>query len=130
MIQISSFWFSNTYNLFIPYKNITSLPVHVIYIASPQALSAVISDIKTQTTENTIELSFKSSRMNRELIIYRSNEPIDKYTDLLKASLITIIPSSDKVTLFNRFIFSCCHLERLSGRRDLLLDFSSQSSSK
>ena len=87
---------NNTYNLFIPYKNITSLPVHVIYIASPQALSAVISDIKTQTTENTIELSFKSSRMNRELIIYRSNEPIDKYTDLLKASLITIIPSSNE----------------------------------
>ncbi len=83
-----------TYNLFIPYKNITSVPVHVVYIASPQALAAVISNIKTLTTENTIELSFKSSRMNRELIIYRSNEPIDKYTDLLKASLITIIPSS------------------------------------
>lgn len=84
----------NTYNLFIPYKNITSTPVHVVYIASPQALAAVISDIRTLTNKNTIELSFKSSRINRELIIYRSNEPIEKYTDLLKASLITIIPSS------------------------------------
>lgn len=84
----------NTYNLFIPYRNITSVPVHVGSLASPQELAAVISEIKTMATENTIELSFKSSRINRELIIYRSNEPIDKYNDLLKASLITTISSS------------------------------------
>ena len=83
-----------TYNLFIPYRNITSIPSSVVSLASPEALAVIISGIKTVSTGNTIEISFKSSGTDRNLIIYRSNLPIVKYQDLLKASLITTIPSS------------------------------------
>ncbi len=83
------------YNLFIPYKNITSIPADILSVVSPDALATVITDIATVSTENTVELSFKSSKADRYLIIYRSTIPIVKYKDLVKASLIATIPSSN-----------------------------------
>lgn len=83
-----------TYNLFIPYKNITTIPVGVDSIASPEELAVTISDIKTVLSGNTIEISFQISGTNRNLVIYRSADPIRIYEDLIKAALITTIPSS------------------------------------
>ncbi|MCK5198142.1 MAG: hypothetical protein KAR21_07315, partial [Spirochaetales bacterium] len=84
-----------TYNLFIPYKNVTSIPVGVVSLTSPEKLAVIISDIKTITNGNAIEISFNSSESNRDLIIYRSTSPILKYQNLIKASLIATIPSSN-----------------------------------
>ncbi len=83
------------YNLFIPYKNITSIPANILSVSSPDALATVITDIATVSTENTVELSFKSSKADRYLIIYRSTHPIVKYKYLVQASLIATIPSSN-----------------------------------
>ncbi len=85
-----------TYNLFIPYKNITSIPVSVVSLASPETLAVVISGIKSITKGNTIEISFNTSGPKRDLIIYRSTSPILEYHDLIEASLITTIPSTNE----------------------------------
>lgn len=81
-------------NIFIPYKNITTIPTRVVSIASPEELAVTISDIKTVVIGNTIEISFQISGKNRNLVIYRSTEPIRINEDLLKSTLITTIPSS------------------------------------
>ena len=86
---------NKTYNLFIPYKNITTTPARITSPASPESLAVTITDIKLISKGNTIEISFNSSGSNRNLIIYRSTSPIVKYQDLLKASLISTIPSSN-----------------------------------
>jgi hypothetical protein len=57
----------------------------------------IISEIKTISTDNTIEISFNNSRSDRELVIYRSSEPINNYNDILKASLIATISSSTNI---------------------------------
>lgn len=84
------------YNLFIPHKNITSIPVSVVSLASPETLAVIISDIKATINGNIIEIGFNSSGTNRDLVIYRSTSPILEYQDLIKASLIKTIQSSNE----------------------------------
>jgi len=57
----------------------------------------IISNIKTEVKENTIEIRFNNSREDRELVIYRSTKPILTYTDLLEASLINTFSSSKNI---------------------------------
>lgn len=57
----------------------------------------IITDIKTKATENSIEISFSNSRIDRELVIYRSTDPIINYNDLLQSSLITTFHSSENL---------------------------------
>lgn len=58
---------------------------------------SVITNIKALATEKSIEIRFDSSRTERELVIYRSTNPIKNYNDLLQASLITTFHSSNNV---------------------------------
>jgi len=58
---------------------------------------SIITDIKALATENSIEITFSNSEIDRELVIYRSKNPITSYNDLLKASLITTFYSDNNI---------------------------------
>ena len=57
----------------------------------------IISDINALATDNSIEITFNNSRNDRELVIYRSKNPIKNYNDLLNASLITTFFTDNNV---------------------------------
>ncbi len=57
----------------------------------------IITNIKAISAEKSIEIRFDNSRVDRELVIYRSTNPINNYNDLVKASLITTFISSDNI---------------------------------
>ena len=82
------------YDLFIPYRNISSIPARVTTLSTAEELAAVISEIEVTVSDNKIQISFVSSRDSRNLIIYRSTKPILIKDDLISASLITTIHSS------------------------------------
>lgn len=58
---------------------------------------SLITNIQVRSTEKSIEVSFSNSIIQRELVIYRSRNPILNYNDLLQSSLIATFQSSDGV---------------------------------
>lgn len=58
---------------------------------------AIITNIKATSTENSIEIRFTNSNVDRELVIYRYTNPINNYNDLVQASLITTFLTSDNI---------------------------------
>jgi hypothetical protein len=55
-----------------------------------------ISEIEAVSKDKSIEITFKNSRTDRELVIYRSTLPITTYNNLLSASLIATISSNSE----------------------------------
>ncbi len=82
------------YKLFIPYRNITDQPVQITNTASPESLSTVITGIRTTILDKKIKIIFRSSKPDREVIIYRSTSPLQEKEDLTHATAIATIPSS------------------------------------
>ncbi len=82
------------YKLFIPYRNITLKPASIKNAASAEELSAKITNIKTSIIDKQIKISFKTSKPDREVVIYRSTSPIQEKEDIEGATLLTEIPSS------------------------------------
>lgn len=87
----------NEYKLFIPYRNITMEGSGVKSVSSPEMLAAVITDINTAVLDSEIKISFKTSKPDREVVIYRSTTPIQEQEDITNASIAGIIPSSREI---------------------------------
>ena len=73
------------YGLFIPFRNKTITGAKVKVVASIEQLAAQITDIKTESSNDGIKLIFTNNRPSRDLILYRSEKPIESYRDLLGA---------------------------------------------
>ncbi len=85
------------YKLFIPFRNITDKPVHVINTVTPEKLATHISGIKTSVLDKRIRISFKSSKPERKIVIYRSTSPIQENEDLSNSSVIATTGSASGV---------------------------------
>ncbi len=85
------------YKLFIPFRNITDKPVRITSTASSEEEAAVITGIKTSVLDKEIKISFKSSRPDRKIVVYRSTSPIQEKEDISNASLIATINSGSEV---------------------------------
>lgn len=81
------------FELFIPFRNKTTIGVASKSIAGEEELAARISAIETRVGSDSIRLSYQSSRGDRRLTIYRHTEPIDSVDDLLSASRVALIES-------------------------------------
>jgi len=79
--------------LFIPYRNILMQPVSVDTTLTPEQISTEITNLEAAAGENSIKLSFLSSRPNRQVIIYRSTNPMNDTNDLLSATAVTTLAS-------------------------------------
>jgi hypothetical protein len=82
------------YTLFIPFRNKTITGVSIEKPKSLQDIVANISNISTEVKEDSVVIRFSSSRADRELLVYRSMDPLEEKTDLSEANPIRIIPSS------------------------------------
>ncbi len=86
----------NEYKLFIPYRNITMEPVSITSVSSPDELAAKISNIKAVVLDNKVKLTFKSSKPEREVAVYRSTSPIQELEDISNSTLAGVFPSSQE----------------------------------
>jgi len=83
------------YKLFIPYQNITVQPVQIANVSTPEELATRINNIRTAILDTEIKIIFKSSKPNRNVIIYRSTSALLENEDLGNAVAITT-ESSEK----------------------------------
>jgi len=83
------------YTLFIPYRNILMQPVSVSTTLTPDQIVTQITNLRAYAEENSIELSFSSSRPNRQVILYRSTSPINESADLVPATAVTTLGSNE-----------------------------------
>jgi len=81
------------YKLFIPYQNITVQPVQIANVSTPEERAARITDIKTAIFDAEIKITFKCSKPNRNVIIYRSTSPLLEKGDLGNAVAIATVSS-------------------------------------
>ncbi len=73
------------YNIFIPFRNKTIVPVKIKFIGAPELLAARISDIRAEGSTEGINISFASDKPNRDLMLYRSDSQLESLSDLLNA---------------------------------------------
>ncbi|MGC9312681.1 MAG: hypothetical protein ACP5IA_08295 [Sediminispirochaetaceae bacterium] len=83
------------YPLFIPYRNILMQPVSVSTTLTPDQIVTQVTNLRAYAEENSIELSFSSSRPNRPVIVYRSTSPINESSDLIPATAVTTLGSNE-----------------------------------
>ncbi len=82
------------YELFIPFRNVTTKSVALKNLGTEQELSAEINDIGAQVQKDSILVTFESSKEDRELIVYRGTSPIRSAADLAFVQPLRAIPSS------------------------------------
>jgi len=82
------------YKLFIPFRNKTIKGVAVKTLATEEQLAAVIKDISTQVVDDSVLVSFISSKQNRNLIVYRSTSQLRSKEDLVNAYPIRTLDST------------------------------------
>jgi len=82
------------YKIFIPYRNKTTAGATISLVLSEDESAAIVSNLKAQIVNNKVLLSFASSKTDRELLLYRSTQPILSASDILKASFSQTISSS------------------------------------
>ncbi|MFP4563991.1 MAG: hypothetical protein ACLFRY_11860, partial [Spirochaetia bacterium] len=82
------------YRLFIPFRNksITGVAVETLDTIEEQA--ARITDISTTIEEDSIIITFETSKNRRDLLVYRSTSPIRSSSDLAFAQSLRSIRSS------------------------------------
>jgi hypothetical protein len=73
------------YPLFIPFRNITRAAAAAEEIGAPEELAADITGLTATVDGDAVIISYRSSQANRELLLYRSSRPLNRYTDLLGA---------------------------------------------
>lgn len=64
------------WHMFIPFRNVTLNPVNIQRDDNPAAAFTSISRIQAQVKDKGIEVSFQSSLNHRQVIVYRSAQPI------------------------------------------------------
>ncbi len=81
-------------DIFVPFRNVTTEPASVKTLVGEQPAYADVTSLQAHLSGRSIELSFKSSAPNRELVVYRGTSPIENETDLLSALSVGVLPSS------------------------------------
>jgi len=74
------------YQLFIPFRNITSAGAAIQSLAPEEDLAARITGLQAQRAADSVMVSFKSSKADRELLLFRSTSPMRAPEDLLSAT--------------------------------------------
>ncbi len=82
----------NPYRLFIPFRNKISFGVAVQRTGTEESLASEIRGLDARVAAAAVNLSFRSSRPQRELLLFRSTEPIRTPDDLLAAVAPTVLP--------------------------------------
>jgi len=81
----------NLYRLFIPFRNKTSLPVSVSRAGKEEDLASSVTNITAAVQGEAIIVNFKSSKPERQLLLFRSTLPVRSSEDLLRASSPVIL---------------------------------------
>jgi hypothetical protein len=79
------------YKLFIPYRNVILRAQTVETILAPEHAATVIRDISAEIEGEKVKITFKSSKENRQVLLFRSGSPIMSESDLLSASALATI---------------------------------------
>jgi len=85
-----------SFNIFIPFRNKTIVPVKIKFIGAPELLAAKITDIRAEGSTEGIKISFVSDKPNRDLMLYRSDSPLESLSDLLNAVSWVLIEGTTK----------------------------------
>jgi hypothetical protein len=72
--------------LFVPFRNQTSAPVQIANVAPERDLAVRITGLTAEVVEDSVRLRFQASRPDRELLLFRSLQPMRTSEDLLAAS--------------------------------------------
>jgi len=75
----------NVYTVFIPFRNKTLTPVRIEVVGSPTLLAANVTDITVERTAEGIVIGFETDKPQRDLVLYRSDEPMESLEDLVGA---------------------------------------------
>ncbi|MFQ3621382.1 MAG: hypothetical protein SNJ78_10630 [Spirochaetales bacterium] len=84
----------NIHREFLPFRNKTVTPVVVESVASEEERAAYILAISAEALEDRIVIRFIASRGDRELLLYRSTDPIVSLENLLSATEIAKFSST------------------------------------
>lgn len=81
------------HDYFIAYRNKTTRGYSAESLYTARELAADISRISAEKIDDSIKISFKADKPDRELIIYRSTTPLIKSSDILDATALTTFTS-------------------------------------
>lgn len=77
------------YELFIPYRNVTVNPISVSDTSTIEEKATDISSIHAEVRGTSVHIEFERSKPDRDLIVYRSNSPLNKIEDLVNATALS-----------------------------------------
>ena len=81
------------YDIFIPYRNVTSNPVSISEIKKIDDNITHITYLRVTEKTDSLYLTFRSSNPERNIAVLRSREPVFSADDLKKADLLSVISS-------------------------------------
>ncbi len=81
------------YELFIPFRNKSVVGAAATQIKNEEEIAAEITRIGSSVSGDSIQVSYKSNRGDRTLLIYRHTDPIASVDNLLEASRIAVVQS-------------------------------------
>jgi len=73
------------HELFVPFRNKTSESVRISAHSPEESVPSRIVDIQAMIVEDSIQVMFESSNLDRDLLLFRSNTPMRSTEDLLEA---------------------------------------------
>ncbi len=82
------------YDLFIPFRNVTTMGVAAALPASAAVRYAEVTDLAARRAGDEVILTFHSSKPDRQLVVYRNTSPIQSVNELLGSVSVGLIPSS------------------------------------
>jgi hypothetical protein len=82
------------YELFIPFRNITSRGVAIQILPPEELLAAEVTGLIARVEGDAVRISFRASKPDRELLLFRSNSVLNSPQDLLGAKHPQILESS------------------------------------
>ncbi len=83
------------FDVFIPFRNKTMKGIEIATVAEEKDLAATITGIKARIDQGKVEITFKTSRADRDLILYRSTSPLLSADKLSLANVVSRLKSSD-----------------------------------
>jgi len=87
------------YEIFIPFRNITSRGVAVQTLPPEEVLAAEVTGLRAKVEGDGIQLEFKVSKPDRELLLFRSDSPLTGPQDLLGAKHPRVLEKNSKTVL-------------------------------
>ena len=84
------------YPIFIPFRNTTANPVTVEPGPPPEERATQVTDIESEVVEDTVSISYESSKPGRNLVVYRSTDPFDSLEVLARATRLGTVPSREE----------------------------------